>query len=252
MKPVKLYRTLYRGLINYFYFRKLSNGTPIIIGGCGRSGTTLLLSILAAHPEIHGINIETGIFSKNRFSKRSRFWTLYNLSAELYLDKKITAKCWMEKTPRNINNLEGIFNFFSNKVKVIHIVRDGRNVVTSKHPSIKDQYWVSFERWVNDVSNGLKFSDNPNVLLVKYEDLVNQFHETIKSILDFLDLELANEVYDYANHTTVKYNNAWDSKVKKLYNTKSRLKSSQDMERINSFMTNDKVVELMKKLNYID
>ena len=38
--------------------------TPILIGGCGRSGTTLLLSLLSAHPRIRAVsrqgrNLET-------------------------------------------------------------------------------------------------------------------------------------------------------------------------------------------------
>ncbi len=36
--------------------------SPILIGGCGRSGTTLLTSILSSHPKIALIPHETGIF----------------------------------------------------------------------------------------------------------------------------------------------------------------------------------------------
>ncbi len=35
---------------------------PVIIGGCGRSGTTLLLSILASHPAILGVPEELYLF----------------------------------------------------------------------------------------------------------------------------------------------------------------------------------------------
>jgi hypothetical protein len=36
--------------------------TPILIGGGARSGTTLLLSILSAHPAIFAIRKELGLF----------------------------------------------------------------------------------------------------------------------------------------------------------------------------------------------
>ncbi len=241
-----------RGLVNFPYFIKLSNEEPILIGGCGRSGTTLLLSILGSHPKIHAINREAGLFAHPKLNRRSNFITRLNISAELFKDRKKTAIRYVEKTPKNINNLSRSFKFFNSKLKFIHIVRDGREVITSRHPSAKDKYWVSFERWVNDVSNGLEYSNNPNVLLVKYEDLVSEFDKTIVLIFDFLDLELANEVYDYTKHTSVQKNNAWDDVIKNLYKSRSRSKNTNDMKRISSFMQNPKVIKLMKKLNYID
>ena len=36
--------------------------SPLIIGGCGRSGTTLLLSVLSAHPKVLAIPHETEAF----------------------------------------------------------------------------------------------------------------------------------------------------------------------------------------------
>tara|TARA_B100001057_G_C22692281_1_gene888268 strand:+ start:135 stop:893 length:759 start_codon:yes stop_codon:yes gene_type:complete len=252
MNIIRIILILIRGFVNFSYYKKLSNDEPILIGGCGRSGTTLLLSILGAHPKIHSINRETGAFANPKLNRRTNFVTKLNISAELYKDRKKTATRYAEKTPKNINNLRNSFKFFNSKLKFIHIVRDGRDVVTSKHPSLKDEYWVSFERWVNDVSNGLEYSNNPNILIVKYEDLVNNFNETIKSIFDFLGLELVDEVYNYSKHTSVKYNNAWSSEVKKIHKTRSKLISNRDKERINSFMRNRKAVKLLKKLNYID
>ena len=88
--------------------------------------------------------------------------------------------------------------------------------------------------------------------MVKYEDLVNKFNETIKSIFDFLELELVDEVYNYPKYTSVKHNNAWSSEVQNIYKTRSKSESNSDFERINSFMRNHKAVKLLKKLNYID
>jgi hypothetical protein len=39
---------------------------PIIIGGCARSGTTLLLSVLSCHPNIYAIPDETYTFCPTR------------------------------------------------------------------------------------------------------------------------------------------------------------------------------------------
>lgn len=251
MKPVKNMLTILKGTINFFYYKKILKTPPIILGGCGRSGTTLLLSILAAHPNIHGINRETGIFTSPKLNRRKKFITQLNISADLFKDRQKKAVRFMEKTPRNINNIEGIFKYFNNNVKIIHIVRDGRNVITSKHPTCKNKFWVSVERWINDVSNGLNHSNNPNVYLLKYEDLVNDFSKTIKSVLAFIEEDVADEVLFYWKHSTVQKNRALDSKIRPIYNTKKR-NSKEEFEIIKSFMENEKAVGIMKKLKYFE
>ena len=50
--------TRVRGRLRY---RKLTR-PPVIVGGCERSGTTLLLSILSSHPAIQAIPVETWAF----------------------------------------------------------------------------------------------------------------------------------------------------------------------------------------------
>ena len=54
---------------------------PVYIGGCGRSGTTLLLSILSAHPEIFGCPRELNLFENGRLEKEQlvlpKYYRLY-------------------------------------------------------------------------------------------------------------------------------------------------------------------------------
>jgi len=45
---------------SWLFDRKLSRTRrPIVIGGCARSGTSLLLSLLSCHPQIIAIPVET-------------------------------------------------------------------------------------------------------------------------------------------------------------------------------------------------
>ena len=249
---IKDIKILVKGVLNIFYYSKLMKKEPILIGGCGRSGTTFLLSILAAHPKIHGINKESGNFALPKLGRRNKFQTILNISHDLYLDRKKSAVRFIEKTPKNVNNINGAFKFLNGKLKFIHIVRDGREVITSKHPGLKDEYWVSFDRWINDVSNGLKHKNNENILLVRYEDLVNDFTNTIKTILDFIGEEMVDEVRNYWAHTTVRKNRAWDSDIKAFHKTRSRSENNEDIKRIKSFMEDSRALTLMKKLNYIE
>src|SRR6056297_4213785 len=129
---------------------------PIIIGACPRSGTTLLLSILDAHPNIYSIQNQTYAFTswkKENLPGRFLPVRLDRLYREFLFHRiKGDPVRWCEKTPKNIQFLDKIIEYFSDTVKIIHLVRDGRDVVTSRHPKhTPNEYWVSVERWVKDV-----------------------------------------------------------------------------------------------------
>jgi hypothetical protein len=150
-------------------------GKPILIGGCGRSGTSLLLSILSAHPNIYGISEETNIFGSERKFKSVLLNRINNkrklLPYLLMENKVIFAQRWCEKTPRNVRYLAQIKDEFNNEFKFIHIIRDGRDVVTSIHP-LTGMYHVSIERWISDVKLGLLHQNESNVYTIKYENII--------------------------------------------------------------------------------
>src|SRR4051812_25647723 len=78
-------------------FRK----APIIIGGCPRSGTSLLLTILSAHPNIFTIQEEAWAFyDTHDMAEFSSFldrwlWPRIPAGTEAYYHR------WCEKTPGN-------------------------------------------------------------------------------------------------------------------------------------------------------
>jgi hypothetical protein len=82
----------------------VSESEPVIIGGCGRSGTTLLSAMIDAHP----------LFFCGPESR------------------------WSEKTPGNVRVLDRIFEYFP-RARFIHVIRDGRDVVcsTRTHPKFR-------------------------------------------------------------------------------------------------------------------
>ena len=145
--------------------------TPVFIGGCGRSGTTLLGSILGAHgdclcvPEspfkTDILRVYDSATADSRTliaaildTRRFKLWGLdcdtlrrcleqTNLSYPqglLWLVAKY-GECvgkpaplvWVDHTPANIRSAVTLSELFP-KAKVIHIIRDGRGVASSILP----------------------------------------------------------------------------------------------------------------------
>lgn len=237
--------------------------TPIIIGGCGRSGTTLLLSIIGAHPNIYSFPQELGTFiewndsvqyfwdlDKGQGNQVPRLDRFYRSMLKYNIPNDVTR--WCEKSPGNVRYFGEILDYFDEDVYLIHIVRDGRDVMLSEHPSDPNTYWVSPERWVSDVKDGLKYKDHPQVLTVKYEDLILNYQQTINKICDFINEKCTSEMDNYFEHTTVKNNSAWYDKAGKIHsNSIEKWKKEENKSRVAEVMNYDGVEKLLKELNYL-
>lgn len=147
--------------------------TPVFIGGCDRSGTTLLGSMLGSHdyiicvPEsqfIIDVLVETKMIANsidsncvmNSIKEHPRFklWGL-NLDPDFFAElneilscprlvefivrkygqgnNKLQDKFWVDHTPSNIKYSNTLLSLFPN-AKFIHLVRDGRAVASSIIP----------------------------------------------------------------------------------------------------------------------
>lgn len=235
------------------FFSKFTH-PPILICGCARSGTTLLLSILDAHPNIQTIDFETAVFARRRKHQPGLNY-LVNISSISHILKKQTMKTtanrWCEKTPANIRYIPDILREFKNEVRIIHLVRDGRDVITSYHPSSPDSYWVSPERWVEEVSFGLRFQHLAQVHTVKYEELVSNFEKTITKILNFLELEFDHRLLEFYKNTGIKESHAWNGVIKPVHSQSiQRWKSPQFRDRISQLYKLEKPYHLFEKLDY--
>lgn len=253
-------------IVTYLGKKKETNkfsDMPIMICGCGRSGTTLLLSIIGAHPNIYAFPKETGVFinwydevqyffknDKGNASQVPRLDKFYRLLLKYDIPNQVTR--WCEKTPKNIRYLDKILNYFEEEIKIIHIIRDGRDVMLSKHPNAPDKYWVSPERWINDVKKGLEYKEHSQMLTLKYENLVTDYEETIEKICDFINEDCTEELYSYFKHTNVQKTNAWYDKAQKIHsNSIEKWKKEENQARVEEVMENKEVVELLKELDYL-
>ncbi|MEX2370043.1 MAG: sulfotransferase [Bacteroidales bacterium] len=230
------------------------NEPPIYIGGCGRSGTTLLLSILSAHNDIFACPRELNLFDRAEITGSDvitpKFYRLYRTFITNRI--KSTATRYCEKSPSNICKIPLIEKLHHKNFKLIHIIRDGRDVILSKHPRGKDKYWVEPERWVDDVSEGLKFQDHPSVHTIRYEDLVKDYPNTIGEICSFLEMPLSDEIINWHKNATVRQNNALYQKIDEISTTSvEKWKKPENSERVQQLTGNTEGMKLLEKLGYI-
>lgn len=228
---------------------------PVIIGACPRSGTTLLLSILDSYPGIFGIKNQTYAFCEWKDSPLSPFpYRLDRLYREFLVTKIPVQKArWCEKTPKNIRYLPQILKYFQKDAKIINLVRDGRDVITSKHPKHNpDDFWVSINRWVYDVKIGLKYSKEENVLTVRYEDLITNFTPVMKTISDFLEEDFVPDKETWVQYTSLKKSKHWAKPLHKIHaKSINRWERNEYKEVMDSFYGNPEAVALLKRLNYL-
>lgn len=214
--------------INVFDSGYVSGASPVVIGGCGRSGTTLMRVMLDSHARIC-CGPESNLFLEKYVSFKKlveRFdvpipeiHRLAGLSRcrgefiERFFDEYARSAGkprWAEKTPRNIDRLDLIFRAFPN-VRFIHMVRDGRDVACSlrTHPRhkvvdgelVERGTWNPLDdcisRWTGAVAASRPHRSHPGYLEVRYEDLVLDTRAALGRVLDFIGEPWDEEMVRY-------------------------------------------------------
>lgn len=96
-------------------------------------------------------------------------------------------KVWAEKTPSNAFTL-GLFLKSFPKGKVIHIVRNPLDTISSLHNRGMDLY-SAVNVYLLNTAKALEVVDHPNAFLIKYEDLVDKPQEQLERLSEFLGVE---------------------------------------------------------------
>ncbi len=230
---------------------------PIIIGGCGRSGTTLLLSVLSCHPKIFAIEEETRGLCPGGYLQNPTIDAPFKLKKifRYMINHEIPGSCerWSEKTPRNVLYFGRIIRHFGHRTRIIHMVRDGRDVVTSVHPSIPSKFWITPQRWIQDVTEGRKYDHYPQVLTIRYEDLVRKYEPTVRRICHFIEEEFVDAFNAYPTTSKITRNEAWFGQALHLHgNSIGRWKKDMYQKRVRSLLSIPKAGELLHYYGYED
>jgi len=215
-----------------------SMAEPFFIVGCGRSGTTLLRTLLNSHPAI-GIPQESlFIIDYLRVGQRMDLaqlkrmlmqepeieeWGIHPVIEDLDGCQTIAEAIdrlhrlylaphgkqrWGQKTPRFVRSVGLILEHFPGS-RFIHLVRDPRAVVSSLITSDvhrSNAYYAAL-RWAKDVGFGLAAEETypSQVRRIRYEDLVTQVETTLVSISDFLEFEYDPRMLSVAPQSSSEY-----------------------------------------------
>ena len=157
---------------------------PIFIIGCGHSGTTLFNKLLGHHSNIYSLKDESYIFINNNLTHDDK---IYIFKLWTMLSKKMGKKRWVEKTPKHVNHIDDIYNFFPD-AKIIVLTRNGRAVSSS----IKERdgtFIGGINRWLEDNLEWIQNKNKDKFLVIKYEDIIRNTEDTFRNVCDFIDEE---------------------------------------------------------------
>lgn len=164
-------------LINRYVRGITVRSPPVFITGCGHSGTSLLLAILGSHSRLCPVPYESKLGYKT-LKRKIYLWRFDRLAIARGKTR------WIEKTPKHIHCIGQLLSIRPG-TKVLIIIRDGRDVACSYRERFGDLE-KGIKTWVTDNLAGKRYWGHPDVLVLKYEDLLDSFEPTIKKILAFL------------------------------------------------------------------
>jgi len=196
-----------------------SHAEFIFVGGCPRSGTTLVQNILNSHPDIMGgpeflhvpdiINIRDKLIASIEKGWISKYCTkeevdgaIRSLLERLILPLKYESGCRLlsEKTPENVLVFSQLLELYP-EIKCIHVVRDPRAVVASMlQVGVRAKNkGINTKEFASDITVAMQFARKcliegiaaekkypNNILRVRYEDLVMNPENESRRICDFL------------------------------------------------------------------
>jgi peptidoglycan/xylan/chitin deacetylase (PgdA/CDA1 family)/LPS sulfotransferase NodH len=198
----------------------------IFLVGCPRSGTTILQSLLAAHPEVisfpeskffhyllydkfaEKLPSRLEVFFKDEI-QRPEFLASFDRTQNTEtqaswfvgvldsLAAEQNKSIWLEKTPEHIYFIEDIERFLPD-VKFIHILRNGMDAIASMYEATRSFHYLwggvwdlnhCIERWEYAILTSNKYLDKPNHILVKYEQLLDDKVKVLAEICKFIGID---------------------------------------------------------------
>ncbi|MDA9228111.1 sulfotransferase, partial [Flavobacteriales bacterium] len=197
----------------------------IFILGPGRSGTSLLQSMLDSNSQVEFIK-ENQYLRKVLYGKSNISWFLENRKDRLnnldflhdnktlnkldfYInminkESKAEIKYIGDKDPNLLDHIEKLISDFQ-KPKIIFMIRDPRDIILSRIKAKWSSKWPFFLQILivySQLNKYNKFISKNNdyssfINTVKYEDLILFPGKTIHKICSFLNIKYEKEMLDY-------------------------------------------------------
>jgi len=181
----------------------------ILITGVKHSGTTMLMQLLRAHPQVGWIESEEGYIAYDK----PKEWII------MMAKKRVTnlkEKAWGEKIPwdereadknakRPIAFSKRWLKYFGKGARVIHIIRHPYDAAASgtMYDKVSEKTLKSI---MNTLPNYINFlNNNPRTATVVYEDLLLNPKQHLSKIFDFCDLKVNDKILNRVINTTLKF-----------------------------------------------
>jgi hypothetical protein len=161
----------------------------------------MVVSTFANYPEFYTwkTNLEEVFLAGKKLPKKNQgLDKIIDLVYRSYIEQnKPEARRWGDKTPLNVFHLWWIDRIFP-KAQYIHIIRDGRDVVSSYlKAGIYKKVEKTAERWSKSVYFSRNFGNSlvhDRYIEIRYEDLVQNPEKEIKKICVFLKIEYSEKM----------------------------------------------------------
>lgn len=211
--------------------------------------------MLSAHEHVAAIPEETQAFCRPAYDGEPASFPFETEALMRRLERlpmRASHRRWAEKTPKNVHYFGRILEHFHGRVRLIHLVRDARDVVTSYHPKDATRYWVTKERWISDVEAGLLWEGHPRVLTIRYEDLVAQYESTMRRVCGFLEEPYSPRIADWNRYATVRKNVAWSGPIAPLSSARIGKWATPEHERVvRALLDDERALRLMRHFGYL-
>ena len=227
-----------------FVVKKAILKAPIIVGGSQFSGAEFMLAMLSSHPNIHAIHdvqlnypqyhpLSLVARQKATFQPENRLGqhpiNTLHLNKMLLHDRiSSSAKRWATSHSLSIFAYQELLDFYGKGLRILNIVRDGRDVVVENDLRITGRYAVPCERWVYDLKKGMEFENHAQILTIRYEDLAQKTEEVMYKVAEFLEEKDMHPFLNYPKGAKIVRPGYWigkwqqpryDERIEMLYQT---------------------------------
>lgn len=137
--------------------------------------------------------LEFGLPHARRFGREIRAW-------------RAASYCWrnheilISKLPKDLHVLHEVQRHYRNRpanLNTIIVLRDPRDVLTSHHSEFERRYFIGTRDWRKRHDYFLRHRDDPETMVIKYEQVVGNVRSTQEKIEAFVGEKMARPLANF-------------------------------------------------------